>query len=83
MNGRIRCRASGRFVTAPGLGIFLAPVWHVSATGSGELGGGAIAEYGRGTADWRADVLGALQAPPMIIGCWNVRLGCERNRPKP
>ena len=57
--------ASGDFVTAPGLGDFLARcVAHFCDLARQELGGGAIAEYGPGNGKLAHDMLGALQEPP-------------------
>ena len=54
--------ASGDFVTAPGLGDFLARcVARFCDLAREELGGGAIAEYGPGNGRLACDVLGALQ----------------------
>ena len=57
--------ASGDFVTAPGLGDFLARcVARFCDLVREELGGGAIAEYGPGNGRLACDVLGALWKPP-------------------
>ena len=57
--------ASGDFVTAPGLGDFLARcVARFCGLARGALGGGAIAEYGPGDGRLAHDVLGALKGSP-------------------
>ena len=57
--------ASGDFVTAPGLGDFLARcVARFCDLAREELDGGAIAEYGPGNGKLAHDVLGALREPP-------------------
>lgn len=63
--------ASGDFVTAPGLGDFLARcVACFCGLSQDALGGGAIAEYGPGDGRLACGVLGAMRTPP--DGYWSL-----------